>query len=77
MHGELRHSLLPVERDGVGIGLRPADSHEPHPGLFRGGRVDRRNSCHGVIPAEAETSVSCITQTEVPAFAGMTRWVHD
>lgn len=54
MHGELRHSLLPVERDGVGIGLRPADSHEPHPGLFRGGRVDRSNSCHGVIPAEAD-----------------------
>lgn len=73
MHGELRHSLLPVERDGVGNGLRPADSHEPHPGLFRGGRVDR----HGVIPAEAGTSLSSITQTEVPALAGMTRWVHD
>ena len=36
--------------------------------------VAPRHSTHKVIPAKAGTSVSFLHKTEVPAFAGMTRW---
>ena len=36
--------------------------------------VAPRHPTHKVIPAKAGTSVSFLHKTEVPAFAGMTRW---
>ena len=37
--------------------------------------VAPRHPTHKVIPAKAGTSVSFLHKTEVPAFAGLTRWI--
>ena len=78
--------MLPFKLPIVTLGLDPKALHLPHPPQVTSPRLKAEGddwcwgavcaSNHRVIPAKAGTPVFLQpSQTEVPAFAGMTPWV--